>query len=148
VRVGSGCEFVVAGWLFAGEAVGGAEVGLGQGAGVKFALVGRVETVEFGFHIFHVGLLGDHAVAVGVHEEEEFFDVLFAESEAVLGFGDGRFLSGGGAKNGDDDEKDESGKDEFSLGGEVAHQGLLGDDVPGMKGMYNVAGWNDYAKNG
>lgn len=114
--VNTGSSACATGWLFAGEAVRGTQVGLRQRAGVEFALVGSVEAMEFGLHEFHVGLFGDHAVVVRVHEEEELSDVLFAEGELVLRFGDGGFLCGGGAKNGDGEEKDENGNDEFSPG--------------------------------
>jgi len=64
-----------------------------------------IKALEFGFHEGHIGLLGDHAVLVGVHEEEELLDVFFAEGEAVLGLGDGGFLRGGGAQEGDSGEQ-------------------------------------------
>jgi hypothetical protein len=110
--------------------------------------MGWIEAVKFRFHIFHVGLFGDHAVVVGVHEEKELFDVLLAEGETVLRFGDGRFLSGGGSENGDGEEQDGNREDEFAAREKIAHEGLLRNDVPGMKGMYNVAGWEEHAKNG
>lgn len=88
--------------------------------------------MKFSFHEFHVGLLGYHAVFVGVHEEEELPDVLLADGEAVLGLGDGGFLGRGGAENGDGNEEDQSGSDEFHLGRRVTHEELLRDGVPRM----------------
>ncbi len=93
--------------------------------GVELALVGFVQALEFGFHELHVVLLGDHAIFVGVHEEEELFDVFLAESEAVLGLGDGCFLSGGSAEKSDGGKKDGDDDKELHAVGWIEHDRVL-----------------------
>jgi len=51
------------------DVAGGGQVGLGELLGVELALVGFVEALELGVHVVHEGLLGDHAIFVGVHQE-------------------------------------------------------------------------------
>ena len=109
--------------------------------------MGFVEALEFGFHEFHVVLLGDHAVFIGVHEEKELLDVIFAEGEAILGLGDGIFLRSGGAEEGDGGEEDDGADDEPDLVEMYPHAELLEVGIPGMEGMYNGERGGGDAKN-
>jgi hypothetical protein len=96
--------------LFA-DVAGGGQVELVEQLGVQLALMGFVEALKFGFHVLHVSLLRDHAIFVGFHKQEELSDVFLAKGEAILRFGNGGFLGGGGPKKRDSAEQDGDGND-------------------------------------
>lgn len=92
--------------------------------------VGFVEALEFGLHVAHVGLPGDHAVFVCVHEKEELLDVIFAESEGILRLGSRSFLRGGGGEESESGESEGGDENEPGLKRMVRHGELLGVEIP------------------
>jgi hypothetical protein len=89
-------ELAVTSELFPYRILGGYGGLGGELLNVKLAFLGGVQALELSFHELHELLLGDFALFVGVHEQEQVFDVILAEGELVLRLGDGVFLGGGG----------------------------------------------------